>query len=146
MRLFKVLFFIVVVFLLIFFIQSLDKKDLDTKITIGDSEIKVELADTQEKRTLGLSGRKSLAENRGMFFIFNEVGNYSFWMKDMNFPIDIIWIGEDLKIVGLEKNILPESFPSLFFPPIPVKYVLETNINWTEENNVQVGDGVDKNF
>ncbi len=137
---FKKIVFIVIVVAFIILVQQSGEEHAVAKIIINNSEIEVELADTQEKRIQGLSGREFLDEDKGMFFIFDEVGEYSFWMKDMNFSIDIIWIGEDLEIVGIEENISPESFPRSFLPPMPIKYVLETNVGWAEKNNIQIGD------
>jgi hypothetical protein len=142
----KIVFIVIVVIFVIFLVQQSGEEHTVAKITIGDSEIEVELADTQEKRNQGLSEREFLNENGGMFFVFDEVGDHSFWMKDMNFSIDIIWVGEDLKIVDIEENVSPESFPHLFFSSMPIKYVLETNVGWAEKNNIQIGDLVDKNF
>ena len=63
-------------------------------IHIGRVPIAVAIADTLEKRTQGLSGRESLSANEGLLFVFSTSGAYGIWMKDMRFPIDIIWISE----------------------------------------------------
>ncbi|MDX1536041.1 MAG: DUF192 domain-containing protein, partial [Candidatus Spechtbacterales bacterium] len=84
------------------------------KLEIADTEITVELAEKPEDKAKGLSGRSSLAEEHGMLFVFNRPGTYSFWMKEMNFPIDIIWIGEDMRVVDITKNAKPESYPKRF--------------------------------
>ena len=95
-------------------------------IDIGNRALRVEVADTDAKRTLGLSGRESLKEG-GMLFVFDTPGNYGFWMKDMRFPIDIIWLDESYHVVDIARNVGPDTFPHIFYPPYPVKYVLETN-------------------
>lgn len=95
--------------------------------------INIEIADTNAERMQGLSGRESLETGRGILFIFPESGLYGFWMKDMNFSIDIIWLNGDLQPIGIEKNISPDSYPQVFYPPVPVKYVLEVNAG---ESNV----------
>lgn len=105
-------------------------------LKINDADLYVELADTPGKRAQGLSGRKELKENRGMLFVLDKPDIYSFWMKDMNFPIDIIWIGEDLKIVDITRNAKPESYPKTFQPKKPAKYVIEVNAGWTLKNNI----------
>lgn len=97
-------------------------------IKIGDSVIKVEVADTDAERMQGLSDRKSLEKGYGMLFIFDKPYQYGFWMKDMNFPIDIIWLDEEFKVISIERNVGPETFPKVFYPPIPIKYVVETNV------------------
>src|SRR4030042_2564613 len=62
---------------------------------INGQKIFVEIADTPEKRSQGLSGRDNLSQNQGMLFIFNQPAIPSFWMKDMNFPLDFIWINNN---------------------------------------------------
>lgn len=113
------------------------------KILIGGAEISVEVADTVEERSRGLSGRASLKENKGMLFVFDEPGIYPFWMKDMLFVIDIIWIGEEGRIVGINENVPPDSFPQTFSPPEPVRYVLEVPAGWVKNHDTKVGDLVE---
>lgn len=91
--------------------------------------ITAEVADTPAERGQGLSFRKSIGLNEGMLFVFNELGSHGFWMKDMRFPIDIIWIAGD-RVVGVVENAAPEpekSFEELpiYYPPQVVDKVLE---------------------
>ena len=111
-------------------------------VIIKDTRISVDIADTPEKRTQGLSGRTVLGENEGMFFVFDAPGRFSFWMKDMNFPIDIIWIDDNFKIVDFTKNALPESFPTTFEPRTLALFVLETVAGWADKNGIKMGDKV----
>src|SRR3989338_5042145 len=67
-------------------------------IRISNVKIKAELADTPEKRALGLSGRETLGNDEGMLFVFDEPNTRQFWMKNMNFALDIIWIDENKKV------------------------------------------------
>ena len=96
-------------------------------IEIGGKTIQIEVADTETKREQGLSSRAKLDSGHGMLFVFNTVGLYGFWMKDMNFPIDIVWLDGAKHMVDIERNVSPDTFPHVFYPPRPVKYVLETN-------------------
>ena len=109
-------------------------------IQIGDTRVKVEVADTDIKREKGLSGRESLAENEGMLFVFKEPGTYGFWMKDMNFAIDILWIDKDKRVVEIMQNVAPDTFPETFYPKEPIQYVLETNAGWTNKHDIIPGD------
>ncbi len=109
-------------------------------IDFGSVRVKTELALTQAEHSMGLSGRESLAEGDGMFFVFDKPGNYSFWMKDMNFPIDIIWLDQDLKIVHIKHNASPIYYPELYEPGVPALYVLEVVSGFAEKNNLKVGD------
>lgn len=74
----------------------------------------------------GLGGRTNIPANYGMLFVFPKDGNYGFWMKDMLAPIDIIWLSDSGTILGIEDSVAPSTYPSVFYPPHPVRYVLET--------------------
>ncbi|MDP1629235.1 MAG: DUF192 domain-containing protein, partial [bacterium] len=91
-----------------------------------------------------LSGRASLADERGMLFVFSEPGLHRFRMPDMRFPIDIIWIAGG-KVIGIEENISPEFDqinPRLYTPPEPAQYALEVNAGFSRNNNIGAGDKV----
>jgi len=118
-------------------------------LVIGGEKINIELANTPEKRSLGLSNRKSLNESEGMLFIFDSQDiNPAFWMKDMNFSIDIIWIN-DGKVVQIDKGVpypepqTPDAKLPLYTPAQPIDYVLEAISGFSEENEIEVGDTVD---
>lgn len=130
------LVFSVVVFLLL---RPLSKEE----VAIDGIKFAVEIADEPEEQIRGLSNRESLPENEGMLFIFNKPGIYDFWMKNMNFPIDIIWASADKKIIGIEENILPGTFPKTFSPPSPIKYALEANAGWAKKNKIVVGEKIE---
>lgn len=125
--------------------QIFQKIGVDTRTTlkIGQKLLKIDLADTPALRTLGLSGRDSLAPDHGMLFVFEKPDRYGFWMPEMRFSIDIIWIDTEKKIVHIEKNVSPDSYPKVFTPELPAKYVLEVPAGFSAENNVRVGEVVD---
>lgn len=100
------------------------------------------LADTQEARIQGLSGKKSLKEDEGMLFIFDNPLLVGFWMKDMHFAIDIIWIDENLEIIGIERQVEPETYPTSFYPTERIKYVLEVVGGFSDTRNIEVGDSI----
>lgn len=146
-----------VVFILFFGAAKIDNRDGKKthsdktvsgyeSVSINGINIKVNIADTAGERMAGLSGRTSLAEDEGVFFIFDSPYRYSFWMKEMNFPIDIVWIDGEFKVVDITKNAAPESFPNTFQPQVPAQYVLETVAGWTDKNNIKIGDKVILNF
>jgi len=112
-------------------------------IAINSLRFSAEVADTPELRELGLSYRDRLEENTGMVFIFDTPTATSFWMKDMNFSIDIVWIRADGAIVDITENLAPETYPDTFRPKAPVQYVLEVNAGWAKEHNVSIGDKVE---
>ena len=137
-------FLIIIVFVLVFVFLLLNKKNIPINdiqyVKIAGQTIKVDLALTPKTQEQGLSGRTELKENEGMLFVFNKPSQYSFWMKDMNFPIDIIWLGEDLRIVYIEKEAKPESYPNAFTPDQKAKFVLEVMSGFSEKNNLKEGD------
>ena len=111
-------------------------------ILIGDKKIFAYIADNVCKKTTGLSGSSQLLDDEGMLFIFDRPGNYGFWMKDMNYSIDIVWIGEDLTILGLEKDLKPGTYPEVFGQKYTSKYVLELPSGISDKNNIKVGDKI----
>ena len=76
-------------------------------ITINGTPINVVLAETPAERVRGLSGRETLPQNEGMLFLFENTDYHAFWMKNMRFPIDIIWMDDDRVIVGIAEHVLP---------------------------------------
>jgi uncharacterized membrane protein (UPF0127 family) len=131
----------VVVFLALLFNIPCKQENIKF-VKIAGQDIKVDLALTPAEHEQGLSGRQNLKENAGMLFIFSRSGKYPFWMKDMNFPIDMIWLSEDLRIVYIKKNAAPESYPESFGPDTNAKYVLEVVSGFSDKNNLKTGDSV----
>lgn len=115
-------------------------------VRIAGKDVLVVLADTASKREQGLSGRQKLASGEGMLFVFEKPDIYSFWMKDMLFPIDIVWIDDQYGVVYIQKNADPRSYPDTFLPTLPAQYVLEVNAGFSEKNNLKVGDKVEINL
>jgi uncharacterized protein len=111
-------------------------------IEIAGQTLKVELALTPKEQEQGLSGRENLKNDEGMLFIFQKSSKNYFWMKDMNFPIDIIWIDENFRVVFIEKEALPESYPLTSGPNQNSRYVLEVLGGFSEKNNLKEEDKV----
>lgn len=109
-------------------------------VFFNETSIKIEVADTNTKRQQGLSGRASLGDNEGMFFVFGKPQRGGIWMKDMHFPIDIIWLDKDLFVVYIKQNAQPESYPEIFYPQKDAQYVLEVNANFTKQHDILIGD------
>jgi uncharacterized protein len=122
------------------------KTDYSRGVTIGSKNLLVEVADTPTTRAQGLAYRNKLPDNTGMLFDFTNTKNRrpNFWMKDMKFNIDIIWINNG-KIIGITKNIpAPKNdsnFPS-YSPPGDITHVLEVPSGWADQNNIQINDTV----
>jgi uncharacterized protein len=116
-----------------------------SNVKVGNMTINVLLAQTPIEQSKGLAIKDSLNEDEGMLFIFDTPKKYSFWMKDMKFPIDIIWLNTEGKIVHIEKNLKPCFFllpcPS-YSPPYDSLYVLEVVSNYTNKYDIKVGDQI----
>lgn len=101
----------------------------------------IEIAETEYETQTGLMYRQSMEKNRGMLFIFPDVAMHSFYMKNTEFPLDIIYIDENQKIVSFQKNAKPydeSSLPS----NVPAKFVLEINAGLSDQTGLQVGDSI----
>jgi uncharacterized membrane protein (UPF0127 family) len=105
-------------------------------------DINVYIAGTEKQRTDGLSGFKTLPQDTGMLFVFPQVGIYKFWMKDMNFPLDIIWFDESMQIVDQVINVQPRDYPKTYIPQAAAKYVLEIPANTAELYGFSIGKKV----
>ena len=103
--------------------------------------LRVEVADTPAKRELGLQYRRELGDGQGMLFLFPVEGSQSFWMKNTPLPLDIIFIGGDLKIVGIVHQAVPFSTNSLS-ASAPSRFVLEINGGLSRRLGIEVGNSV----
>ena|SRR3989338_3833228 len=135
-------FVLAVVFFILLFVIPKDHRNIKA-IQIMGQNIRVNLATTDAAREQGLSGRENLKEDEGMLFVFDYPDKYSFWMKDMNFPIDMIWIGENKEIIYIKRDARPESFPESYGPTADSKYVLEIVSGLSSKNNLKEGDKVE---
>lgn len=117
------------------------------EVIINNVKINVEVADTQEKRSRGLSGRDTLASNSGMLFIFKTEDKYPFWMKGLSFPLDFIWIKNDT-IVDLSSDVPPpipnqtDQSLSIYSSKVPINKVLEVPAGTIVNLNIKVGDKI----
>ena len=99
------------------------KKDCQT-IRVNDEPLCVDIADTEEEIVLGLSGRSEIGAD-GMLFLMPIEYRHAFWMKDMHFPIDIVWINASGTITEITYAVAPETYPDKFQPALPAAKVLE---------------------
>lgn len=110
------------------------------KLKIDGVIINVEISDTEAKRRQGLSFREFLGEKEGMLFIFETPDYYPFWMKDMKFPLDFIWISGE-EIVEVTENV-PPDFPGILKPSFPVDKVLEVNAGFVKKYQIKPGQKI----
>lgn len=122
----------------------LNQKEIK-EVTIVDTKVFAEVADNEDERRKGLGGRESLPQDGGMLFIFPEkTSGVVFWMKEMNFAIDIIWVRDD-EVVKIDKSVQPEPDVSddnlkRYRPETEINYVLEVNAGFSDKNNLKIGD------
>lgn len=106
---------------------------------IAGNTIRVTLATTSQARAQGLSGAAPLAPNTGMLFVFPREGKYSFWMKDMQYPLDILWIDESGIVVHSRESVSPDTYPATFSSQDPARFVLELPAGYVRKYGVRVG-------
>ncbi len=102
-----------------------------TTLTVAGKQFEVEVARTPDQLAKGLMFRESLADGKGMLFVFTPPGIHKFWMKNTLLSLDILWLNDKYEVVHLEQNVPPcttVNCPS-YGPDVPVSYVLEVNAN-----------------
>ncbi|PIR86719.1 MAG: hypothetical protein COU11_04385 [Candidatus Harrisonbacteria bacterium CG10_big_fil_rev_8_21_14_0_10_49_15] len=143
---------LVVVFAIIAIItKSAIKKPItnpeQARVQIGEYTYMVDIADTGSEHAQGLSGRESLPTNGGMLFVFPTQRLQSFWMRGMNFPLDIIWINDE-KVIGFAQDVpVPEGGQlPLYRSPEPADMVLELAAGTVAADGIKVGDSVEVEY
>ncbi|HEY6021161.1 MAG TPA: DUF192 domain-containing protein, partial [Candidatus Paceibacterota bacterium] len=109
-------------------------------VTVGDTSIYVDVADTEVSRERGLSGRDGLVPNSGMLFVFDNDGKWGIWMKDMKFSIDIVWLAQDGTVITIAPDTAPDTYPKAFYPTKPARYVVELPAGFAKAHSIQAGD------
>lgn len=113
------------------------KQETDSIISTLD----VEIAETDYETQTGLMYRKGIKTNQAMLFIFPDVAMHSFYMKNTEFPLDIIFIDENMRIASIQRNAEPFNENGLS-SKVPVKYVLEVNAGLSDTWSLEIGDTV----
>jgi uncharacterized membrane protein (UPF0127 family) len=114
----------------------------DVTLLMPKGALNVEVVDTAASRELGLSGRPSMNDDEGMLFVFDVPGRYGFWMKDMLFPIDMVWINGNGIVVSIERNVTPESYPKAYINQSDASYVLELGAGRAEVFGLYMGSKI----
>lgn len=114
-----------------------------SRVIADEVAIPVELVTTPSEREKGLSGRDSLATGEGMLFVFEQPSIHCFWMKDMKFNIDIVWMDQDGDVVHVVESAEPASYPRSFCPDKPASYVLEVNAGESKAANISTNSKLD---
>lgn len=98
------------------------------------------LATTEEDRAQGLSGKRFLPSGMSMLFLFDTQEKAGIWMKDMRFPIDIVWLDSYKRVIHVLSNVSPKTYPNVFYPPSDALYVVEMQSGTIERKEIKVGD------
>ena len=102
-------------------------------------DIAVTVADTSAKQERGLSGTAPLASLTGMWFAFDAPRPYGFWMKDMKYALDIVWISAEGKVIFIAPGLTPASYPTVVYPPSPALSVLEIGSGEAAREGIVIG-------
>lgn len=151
---------VAVIFVAVLFYRSVSAPNVPTRVRAPSSTIftqervhtsayyryadgiRFEIATTTQEQEKGLSGRTVIDNNYGMLFVFPQDGRYGFWMKDMNVPIDIVWLSDNGTIVSIKDSLATSTYPNVFYPVVPVRYVLETRSGFAHKRGWSVGSVV----
>ena len=140
----KVLFRIIFVLCLagaIFFSFRSDTKKCDyLLIKINKISFCSRIADSDSERVTGLSGVNGLEKFDALLLVFENQEKHGIWMKNMLIPIDILWLDSNKTIIHKEENVLPDTYPRVFYPKSNAKYVLETKAGFIEDNGLRLLD------
>lgn len=105
-----------------------------------DTRFLLTVADTDSKRAKGLGGRKYMSQDQGMLFVYDQPGKQCFWMKDMHFALDIVWMDVTKKVVHIARTVRPETYPHVICPAVPAQYVIELRAGQATSLDMQTGD------
>ena len=108
-------------------------------LKINHSEYYLDQAKQLSVQEKGLGGKSSLASNKGMLYTFNQPGKQCFWMKDMKFSLDIIWLTSDKQVDYISQNVSPQAYPDIYCTNIASKYVIEMNAGTVEKESIHSG-------
>lgn len=99
----------------------------------------VKIAESKEARLAGLSTIKKIESNQGLLLKFSTDNYWSIWMRGVNYPIDVLWLDKDMKVVYMVENMRPESYPRSYKPTKASRYVLELHDGYIKENSIKKG-------
>ena len=115
----------------------------DKTAVVGQTKLQLEVVKKSEDRQKGLSGRTCISEGQGMLFVFEQPGYYRFWMKDMRFAIDMVWVDSSKKVLMVQANVQPKTYPKTFNSDKPALYVLEIGAGQAQVFGISVGTSIE---
>ena len=111
-------------------------------LTIGTTTLHAAIAASPESQAQGLSNTLQILPDQGMLFVFDSPLVPRFWMKDMRYPLDMIWIDEHKHVVDVTNDVTPDSYPQTYAPKSPVQYVLEVEAGFALKHGIVEGTTV----
>ena len=111
-----------------------------TTLRAGTHNYDLQLVTTAAAQEKGLGGRNDMPRESGMLFVFQNSATHCFWMKDMQFPLDIIWTDKTHKVVYIQPELAPNTYPRTFCPPRPAQYVIELNAGEATRASIHIGE------
>lgn len=126
------------IILIFIFLPKMEQKE----IIFNNIKLTVEVARSPMDQAKGLSGRKDLCDTCGMLFPYADLQIRHFWMNQMNFPLDFVWL-EDGRVIGISSNVPIFEASGQFTrisSPEPASNVLELKSGWAAQNNLKIGD------
>jgi uncharacterized membrane protein (UPF0127 family) len=109
-----------------------------TKLWLGDGIYNIKIASTEASRTKGLSGQTDLASDQALLMVFPKEDYWGIWMKDMNFPIDIVWLNKAKQVIYIVKNAPIDDQTTIYQPKSPALYVVELPAGTTTSESISL--------
>jgi uncharacterized membrane protein (UPF0127 family) len=122
-------------------VLAIDKQEKQY-LKLGSEKFNYETVVTPQAQQQGLSDRASLPADHAMLFVFPQAGQNCFWMKNMHFSLDMIWLNDQKQAVYIKENASPENYPEQFCPDTPGRYVIEVNAGMVKKAGLKLGDQV----
>lgn len=137
-RYFYIVFLVTAVAIATFFYRT-PQSSFPMIASFGGVSLRIEYATTEAKRGIGLSEQESIPDDYGMLFIFPKDDYHGFWMKDTLVPLDMFWLDSDRHVVSIISDVATSTYPNVFYPSAPARYVLETAAGFARVHGIATG-------
>jgi hypothetical protein len=111
-----------------------------TILRTGSKKYTLFVVSTPTTQQLGLGQRASLPKDQGMLFVFGQAAQQCFWMKDMHFPLDMIWLSPSHRVEHIQPDVSPKTYPNSFCPDVTAQYVIELNAGQASAAGIYTGE------
>lgn len=135
-----VLFCLFILIFLFFKTEEPSRYSFNILAKLGEAVLNLAIIEKNDDLVRGLSRHPIIGREEGLLFIFPANSRAGIWMKDMNFPIDVLWLDENMKVVSIKENFTPDSYPEVAYPSADSRYVLEVISGFVKTNKILLGD------